>query len=296
MHVSSAPTVCNRGVLAADGCRGIQTDRTEHAYASAQEYKEALEAIRRHTGAERSKPQRTLEAQPKETQEELEHQFLEETLVPEPWELNNTARASVELLFFNRVPKVGSQTFMELLRRLSLMNQFGTLLIRDLMIELCLCKKCVFMQFLYLHTVRTHIPHKPINHYHHTTLTRFRNQPELIFRATQPFIMLPDVRLFNLTSRQCSGDGERAAEVVKKRKYSGLDAGYNFIAFGVETLGPWGPGARELFSQLAKRLVDATGDKRAGSFLAQRLGIAIQRGNAASILGTMPQGPFLDLY
>lgn len=30
---------------------GAATDRTEHAFASAQEYKEALEAIRRHTGA-----------------------------------------------------------------------------------------------------------------------------------------------------------------------------------------------------------------------------------------------------
>lgn len=49
--------------------------------------------------------------------------------MPEPWELNNTARAGIELLFFNRVPKVGSQTFMELLRRLSLKNQFGKLLL-----------------------------------------------------------------------------------------------------------------------------------------------------------------------
>jgi Sulfotransferase family len=29
------------------------------------------------------------------------------------------------VIFFNRVPKVGSQTFMELLRRLSIRNQFG---------------------------------------------------------------------------------------------------------------------------------------------------------------------------
>ncbi|KAI8433613.1 hypothetical protein MSG28_015632 [Choristoneura fumiferana] len=35
------------------------------------------------------------------------------------------------------------------------------------------------------------------------------------------------------------------------------------------------------------------GDRRAGSFLAQRISVAIQRGNAASIFGTMPQGPFL---
>jgi len=39
--------------------------------------------------------------------------------------LNNTKRADREVLFFNRVPKVGSQTFMELLRRLSMRNAFS---------------------------------------------------------------------------------------------------------------------------------------------------------------------------
>lgn len=38
--------------------------------------------------------------------------------------LNNTRKARNEILFFNRVPKVGSQTFMELLRRMSVKNQF----------------------------------------------------------------------------------------------------------------------------------------------------------------------------
>ncbi|XP_049809146.1 heparan sulfate 2-O-sulfotransferase pipe [Schistocerca nitens] len=40
-------------------------------------------------------------------------------------QLNNTRRAAVDLVFFNRVPKVGSQTFMELLRRLALRNGFA---------------------------------------------------------------------------------------------------------------------------------------------------------------------------
>ncbi|XP_023716100.1 heparan sulfate 2-O-sulfotransferase pipe [Cryptotermes secundus] len=40
-------------------------------------------------------------------------------------ELNNTRHAGIEVVFFNRVPKVGSQTFMELLRRLSMKNIFG---------------------------------------------------------------------------------------------------------------------------------------------------------------------------
>ncbi|KAH8258710.1 hypothetical protein KR200_002907 [Drosophila serrata] len=39
-------------------------------------------------------------------------------------DLNNTRKAQMDLVFFNRVPKVGSQTFMELLRRLSERNNF----------------------------------------------------------------------------------------------------------------------------------------------------------------------------
>lgn len=38
--------------------------------------------------------------------------------------LNNTRNAVTDVVFFNRVPKVGSQTFMELLRRLSMRNEF----------------------------------------------------------------------------------------------------------------------------------------------------------------------------
>lgn len=38
--------------------------------------------------------------------------------------LNNTRRAENQIVVFNRVPKVGSQTFMELLRRLALRNNF----------------------------------------------------------------------------------------------------------------------------------------------------------------------------
>lgn len=58
-------------------------------------------------------------------EEEFQQNALDEMLLPKVWELNNTARTDSELLFFNRVPKVGSQTFMELLRRLSIRNRFG---------------------------------------------------------------------------------------------------------------------------------------------------------------------------
>ncbi|KAK9309271.1 hypothetical protein QLX08_001020 [Tetragonisca angustula] len=48
-----------------------------------------------------------------------------ETEVLDVEALNNTRRADRSVLFFNRVPKVGSQTFMELLRRLSMRNGFS---------------------------------------------------------------------------------------------------------------------------------------------------------------------------
>jgi hypothetical protein len=77
------------------------------------------------------------------------------------------------------------------------------------------------------------------------------------------------------------------AEQNKRRKYAVLGEGYIFAPFGVETLGPWGPGAKALYKELTERLIEASGDQRAGSYFGQRISLAIQRGNAASLLGTI---------
>jgi hypothetical protein len=114
----------------------------------------------------------------------------------------------------------------------------------------------------------------------------------LVWDATCVDTLAPS-HLQRTTSK--AGAAAKNAELLKCNKYRGLGREYNFVPFGVETLGPWGPSAHKLFAEIAKRLVDVTGDRRAGGFLAQRISIAIQRGNAASILGTMPRGPFLDL-
>ena len=47
-----------------------------------------------------------------------ESSFLMTEMTFEAAKLNNTRNSEVELLFFNRVPKVGSQTIMSLLKRL----------------------------------------------------------------------------------------------------------------------------------------------------------------------------------
>ncbi|CAH2230321.1 jg2046 [Pararge aegeria aegeria] len=55
-----------------------------------------------------------------------------------------------------------------------------------------------------------------------------------------------------------------SAEQAKRRKYENLDSSLIFVPFGVETLGPWGPEARALFKELSKRVIESTGDPRAG--------------------------------
>ncbi|CAH2215981.1 jg27669, partial [Pararge aegeria aegeria] len=61
-------------------------------------------------------------------------------------------------------------------------------------------------------------------------------------------------------------------------------------------LGTVGSGGTSSFKELLKRVIESTGDPRVGSYLGQRIGLAIERGNAASILGTVPRyGGFEDV-
>ena len=53
-----------------------------------------------------------------------------------------------------------------------------------------------------------------------------------------------------------------------------------------ETLGSFAPMALSFIKELGKRIADINGDKRSAMFLFQKIGIATQQGNAASIFGT----------
>ncbi|CAH2266087.1 jg17611 [Pararge aegeria aegeria] len=70
-----------------------------------------------------------------------------------------------------------------------------------------------------------------------------------------------------------------SAEQAKRRKYENLGSNCASLRlFGVETLGPWGPEARALFKELSKRVIESTSDPRAGSYVGQRISLAIQEG------------------
>jgi len=54
----------------------------------------------------------------------------------------------------------------------------------------------------------------------------------------------------------------------------------------VKTFGAWGQEAAELIEAIGRRMFVAIQESRSTFFLRQRVDIAIQRGNALSVLGT----------
>ena len=74
---------------------------------------------------------------------------------------------------------------------------------------------------------------------------------------------------------------------AKTYKYASLiDQNYLFVPFSVETMGVWGTEAVIFFEKLTKIITTKSGEPRSKGFLKQRLSMAIQRGNAAAIMGT----------
>jgi hypothetical protein len=94
------------------------------------------------------------------------------------------------------------------------------------------------------------------------------------------------------TSSQAAGAVAEQAESRKRTKYAGLVASgdYIFAPIAVETLGAFGPSALEVCGDIGGRIAERTGDLRSFAFLKQRLGVAVQRGNAAAVTGTAPWG------
>ena len=77
------------------------------------------------------------------------------------------------------------------------------------------------------------------------------------------------------------------AENRKIAKYSRLDRSlYMFVPIAIETMGTFGERSLKFIKDLGKRIALQTGDPLSRSYLVQRLSVAVQRGNAASILGT----------
>ena len=62
----------------------------------------------------------------------------------------------------------------------------------------------------------------------------------------------------------------------------------------IETLGPMGPQTKMFLLELGWRLRQQTGESRSTSYLLQRISMAIQKGNAVAMMGSLPR--VRDLY
>ena len=97
------------------------------------------------------------------------------------------------------------------------------------------------------------------------------------------------------TSAKAGGAAE-AAESRKQRKYEHFEDRFIVQPVGFETLGSWGPAARTFLSDIGRRIEQATGRERSSEFLRQRISMEIQRGNAASVMGTAETSKDWDKY
>lgn len=96
-----------------------------------------------------------------------------------------------------------------------------------------------------------------------------------------------------------AGSAAREAEVRKCRKYEALSTRYRFEPISVETTGVYGATTCALLSDMGRRISNVSGDRRETLWLEQRIGLAVQRGNAYSILVAVREkydvGPFAHL-
>jgi len=127
------------------------------------------------------------------------------------------------------------------------------------------------------------------------TMEPWRHGKDLLWDFTCPDILAASHVSMSAIS---AGTAATRAEQSKNAKYAHLAASNSalFMPAAIETLGTWGPSARELCKDIGSCLAALTGDPRAHIFLVQRLALAVQRGNALAVAGTFSNSELTDEY
>lgn len=86
------------------------------------------------------------------------------------------------------------------------------------------------------------------------------------------------------------------AERYKHNHYRQLKENYLFTPLAFESLGCMGPETKKFIGKLGSLMRVASGEPRSTDYLLQKISIAIQRGNAACILGTLGRNRVDDFY
>ena len=106
----------------------------------------------------------------------------------------------------------------------------------------------------------------------------------LVWDATCPDTFAPSYRALATSS---NGAVAAAAEERKLAKYANLDHAYSFVPVAIETLGVIGPKSLSFIRDLGHRIQQRSGEVKSLTYLLQRLSVAVQRGNAISVMGSI---------
>ena len=116
------------------------------------------------------------------------------------------------------------------------------------------------------------------------TLTPWKSDRLLVWDATCQDTFAPSYRA---QATQGPGKVAAAAEERKEEKYHCLPPGHYFSPVD----GDNGCCGTQIYGvairDVGRRIAEETGEVRARDFLFQRLSVAVQRGNCASVLGTI---------
>lgn len=92
-----------------------------------------------------------------------------------------------------------------------------------------------------------------------------------------------------------AGNLARRAASAKVNDYKKvIENNYIFLPFACETLGPWCTEAVKFIKNLGDMLNMSTGEPRSKQYLTQRISLAIQRTNAARVMGTFENSTKLE--
>ena len=104
----------------------------------------------------------------------------------------------------------------------------------------------------------------------------------LVWDATCPDTFAASYRILATSE---AGRVAAVAEDRKAQKYAHLTPSYLFTPVAIESAGAICPQSWAFLKELGRRLWQETGEAKSASYLLERLSVAVQRGNAAAILG-----------
>ena len=91
-----------------------------------------------------------------------------------------------------------------------------------------------------------------------------------------------------------AGSAAELAAARKEDKYSSIDGRYLFEPIAIETLGVYSTSARQLLSDLGRKISQCSGEVRETSFLFQRCSVVVQRFNAVLLHNSLPVSECTD--